>query len=64
MPQKRTLTVTDPVFAEFNRLKIRIAVDSDNRVPAVSDLVNALLVIGNRHYSDLQFALGREGDSE
>ena len=63
-PIKRSLTISDPAFTEFNALKMRVAIDSSNRVPAVSDLVTALLVVGNRHYSEVLFALGKEGEPE
>lgn len=59
---KRTLTVTDPVFSEFNRLKIRVASDSGNRIPAVNALVSALISIGELHYEELTAALAKVAD--
>lgn len=64
MVQKRTLTVSDATFGKFNALKIRVAIDSNNRVPGVSTLVSALIAIGNAHYPELIIALSNSEDSE
>lgn len=60
MSQQRSLRVNDPVFAEFNRLKIRLAVSRDNRISTVSDIVSAMLSVSEKHYDELVAALVAE----
>jgi hypothetical protein len=64
MSTQRSLSVNDGVFSQFNALKVRIAQSNNNRIPTSPDVIAALLVIGNRHYPELLFALGLEGEPE
>lgn len=57
MSRQRSLSVTDSVFGDFNRLKIRLAVSRDNRIPTVSDIVAAMLAVSDKHYDELVSAL-------
>jgi hypothetical protein len=63
MSKGTSLRVTMDAYGEFNRLKIRVATDT-GRIHSASEIIAALLVVGNRYYSDVQFALGEEGEPE
>ena len=58
-----SLAVSRDTFTEFNRLKIRIASEA-NRIPPVSSLIAALIVIGNNHYDELITEVTKEPESE
>jgi len=64
MSKQRSLSVADPVFAEFNRLKIRLAVSGNNMIPTTGAIIAALLTIGNAHYDELLSALTPETETE
>lgn len=57
MSQQRSLRVSDATFGEFNSLKIRLAVSRNNRIPTVSEIITAMITVGNAHYDELLAAL-------
>ena len=65
MSVQRTLKVTDRVYSDFSALKIRIAVSRDNRIPSVSNMIQGMIVLANRHYEELLTELaGKPEQSE
>lgn len=55
--KQKSMSVTEPVFSELSKLRIRIALSNDNRIPTVSDMLAAMLTVGNKHYDEILIAL-------
>jgi hypothetical protein len=64
MSKPTSLRVNGDAADAFNALRVRLAVSNNNRIPTVTDIVAALIVLGNAHYSELLTALADSEGSE
>lgn len=64
MSTHRSLKVIDSVYLRMNALKIRIAQSNDNRIPNVSNMIAAMITVGNNHYDELLTELMKEPENE
>jgi hypothetical protein len=64
MSKPTSLRVNGDSADAFNGLRVRLAVSKGNRIPTVTDIVAALINLGNAHYDELLSALASSEDSE